>query len=109
MSLRLQWFSRFLVLLTLSNASLFSQDLSSYEAEEQGAYLASQQAAHWSAYVPIVVIVGATIFFGVADQSHKSTSSHSESSGHEKYSRIQSSVSSYTCRGCYRNQAASHH
>ena len=105
--LQLRWFSRLVVLLTLPSAALFSQDLSS--PEEEGAYLASQQAAHWSAYVPIVVIVGATIFFGVADQSHKSTSSHSESSGHEKYSRIQSSVSRYTCRGCYRNQAASHH
>lgn len=98
------------LLLTLPNMTLLTLHAAQMQDElpSESAYLASQQAAHWSAYVPIAAVLGATVFFGVADQSHQSSSS-SHSGSEKKYSSPSRSTSQYTCRGCYRNQASSHH
>lgn len=103
-------FFRLALLITLPSMSLCTLNATETQDElpSESAYLASQQAAHWSAYIPIAAVLGATVFFGVADQSHQSSSS-SHSGSDEKCSSSSRSTSHYTCRGCYRNQASSHH
>lgn len=98
------------LLLTLPSMKLLPLNATQIpdELPSESAYLASQQAAHWSAYIPIAAILGATVFFGVADQSQQSSSS-SHSGSDQKCSSSSRSTSHYTCRGCYRNQASSHH
>lgn len=46
---------------------------------ENCAYMQSSHAAHWSAYVPIAVLIAAGICWSVADKKHSSSSGHCNS------------------------------
>lgn len=95
---RIRIFVIFTMLLTLTTTSIQCQPADFQEDGNYGsAYLESNQAAHWSAYVPIGIMVVAAIWFGVADRHHEhesSSSSRSSSSGSYSHSR---SSYSYGC------------
>lgn len=64
----------------------------SADMQAEPAYVESVDAAHWSAYIPIVGIIGAAIFFGVADES--------SSDSCKSYAEMSSRSKSYSHRGC---------
>lgn len=78
---------RNLLLLTLffscATSSVYSEPPCCYnECEPCGeAYSQGSCTAHWSAYVPIVLIVGAAIWFGVADGNSSSSSNSNSKDG----------------------------
>lgn len=100
----LEKFHKWVVLtLVFTLVSTFVQGQTFYNQETSecpSAYMDSCQSAHWSAYVPLTILVVAAIFFGIADKSHsESSSSYSgyTDSGHSRsydYSR-RSDCSSY--------------
>lgn len=63
------------LLLSLSITSIHGQDEFQYEEDFSPAYMESTQTTHWSAYIPIGVLVAAAIYFGVADQNDTYSSS----------------------------------
>lgn len=79
------------------------------------AYAESSRSAHWSVYVPIVVLVGAAILFGVADRSKGSdcSSGSQDALGSIDNSKRHSSGSysnSYSYRSsCWRSKAILSH
>lgn len=71
----------FLVLLAYTTAPLHAQEVTVDDAivqdseladseDDASAYYGSARAAHWSAYVPIGVLIVAAIFMGFADKDH---------------------------------------
>jgi hypothetical protein len=58
------------LVLTLTTVSVYGQDVYQEDAynSDSSAYIESSNTAHWSIYIPIAVLVGAAIWFGVADQ-----------------------------------------
>jgi len=62
--------------------------------EEPIAYQEGCYAAHWSAYIPITVLVVAALFFGVCDQKSTSSSCHSDEHGWRSEYRSRSSYGS---------------
>ena len=54
------------LLFALCTTSLQGQNDFDPEADTGSAYTQGSQTAHWSVYVPIAIIVGAAIWFGVA-------------------------------------------
>ncbi len=68
------------LILAFSTASIYGQDACHQENETcSSAYMQSQQTAHWSVYVPIVLLVGAAVLFGIADGKHKYHNERSDS------------------------------
>lgn len=68
--------------LTLVTSSMYGQD--SYCQEDgnySSAYVESSHATHWSVYIPIAILVGAAIWFGIADRSHDHHSSSDSQDG----------------------------
>ena len=58
------------LVLAFSTSSIYGQTSDAQECEECGsAYMQSSRSAHWSAYIPIAVLVGAAIWFGLADRN----------------------------------------
>jgi hypothetical protein len=97
------------LLFTLAMTSLQGQ--STYNEVDNAyspAYMESNYTAHWSAYVPIGVMIAAAIWFGIADRKHDDTSSSSGS--HSSSSR---SGYSHSSRSTYYNSSTtstySHH
>ncbi len=105
------------LMLTCATASIYGQDSCYQDYSENdtcSAYAQSSNTAHWSVYIPITVLVGAAILFGLADQNHsehdssdsqdalgsianskrRSSSSYSSTSSHRKHSSYRSSRSS---------------
>lgn len=77
----------FTTLCALIAGSLHSQEVDSGrgyypDASEStfndSAYADSVYSAHWSAYVPITVLIAAALFFGAADKNRSSNSSSSK-------------------------------
>jgi hypothetical protein len=68
------------IVLTLATSSIYGQDPCYQEDDTcSSAYMQSTNTAHWSVYIPIAIIVGAAIWFGVADHdSEKFDSSDSQ-------------------------------
>ncbi len=65
---------RKLLLFTLFFAfitSLQAQDCNPDDENYSDAYMESRNAAHWSAYVPITILVVAAIYLGFADNDHR--------------------------------------
>lgn len=97
------------LLFVFTHVTLFAQDnFTEYDSEPAGiAYEQSYYTAHWSAYVPIALLVLAGIAFGIADQNHSST----HSSDYSKYNGLgplrKSSSSSYS-RYSYSKGSYSH-
>ncbi len=100
--------------------SLFFSFLSPLQAEENyypaeeydltgEAYVQSSYNSHWSAYVPIALIVGAAIWFGIADTTSTDSSSHSKDGlGSLASRRKHDSYSSYRS-SCRTNSYSSHY
>lgn len=66
--------------LTLATSSIYGQDTFYQEdTDYSSAYVESNNTAHWSAYIPIVILVGAAIWFGIADRHHEHHDSSSDS------------------------------
>lgn len=65
------------------------------------AYSQSSYTAHWSAYVPIAVLIAAGIWFGVADSKSDDSSSSSDSSSHDGLGSLGSKSSSYKSCSSY--------
>ena len=91
----------------LTITSVQSQPL---QVEEEppysAAYTQSHQAAHWSAYIPIGIMVAAAIWFGVADQ--QPNNSDSSFSGRSKY-RSKSRSGSYSSKSEYSSGSHAHY
>lgn len=66
------------LLFALFTTSLQGQNDIDPEEDTGSAYTQGSQTAHWSVYVPIAIIVGAAIWFGLSDNNHE-TSSYSDS------------------------------
>lgn len=65
------------LVLTFATVSIYGQDSCDQDDETYScAYGQSSHSAHWSVYIPIAVIVGAAIWFGLADRSHKKHDSY---------------------------------
>ena len=74
------------LILTFMTTSIYGQSLEYQNDEDYGsAYTESSHSAHWSAYVPIGVMVVAAIWFGIADQKHNNISKKSPSSGYQSH------------------------
>ncbi|MFI0434737.1 MAG: hypothetical protein ACH350_03280 [Parachlamydiaceae bacterium] len=55
---------------TLGTASIYGQNSCCQEDENYScAYVESSNTANWTVYIPITLIVGAAIWFGLADHS----------------------------------------
>lgn len=77
---KLQTWVALTLLLALATPSIQAQP--AYVQDDEtccSAYNNSCHAAHWSAYVPIGLIVAAAIVFAIADQNHKEESTYSQS------------------------------
>jgi hypothetical protein len=69
---KLHQFFTLTLLLTFATPSIHGQDPQYQEdATYSSAYMQSSHAAHWSVYIPIALLVGAAIWFGVADRNHE--------------------------------------
>lgn len=75
---KLHKFVTLTVLFALCTTSLQGQNDFDPEADTGSAYTQGSQTAHWSVYIPIAILVGAAIWFGVSDKNHD-TSSYSDS------------------------------
>ena len=65
---------RKLLLFTLLFAFITSLQAQDYNPDNENysdAYMQSRNAAHWSAYAPITILVIAAIYLGFADNDHK--------------------------------------
>jgi hypothetical protein len=105
------------LILTCTTLSIYGQDpyYQDYPENDVGAaYVQSSNTAHWSVYIPIAILVGAAIFFGLADRHHpyhdssdsqdalgsianpkrRSSSSYSSKSSYRQYTRYRSSSNS---------------
>ncbi|MBA3720973.1 MAG: hypothetical protein H0W88_01060 [Parachlamydiaceae bacterium] len=75
------------------------------------AYYGGARAAHWSAYVPIGVLIGAAIFLGFADKSHSGSSSssscHNSHSGSCSSNSSSFSSSSFSSSGSFSSSSSS--
>lgn len=69
------------------------------------AYAQSSCSAHWSAYVPIALVVAAAIWFGVADGKSDDSSS-SGSSSHDGLGSLGSRRSSSSRSGSYKSSSS---
>lgn len=63
------------LLFTLTFTSIYGQNNEQDDENYSSAYMQSSQTAHWSVYIPIVVLVGAAIYFGLADRNQNDLSS----------------------------------
>lgn len=88
--------------LTLATSSIHGQDCNDQvDPNCSCAYAESSHTAHWSAYVPIAVIVAAAIWFGMADQKkekHNSSDSQDGLGSMASSKRHNRSPYSYACR-----------
>lgn len=67
------------LVLTFATVSIYGQDPQDQEEETQSAaYMESRNTAHWSIYIPIAILVGTAIWFGIADQHQGDHSSDSQ-------------------------------
>lgn len=89
------------LLFALATTSIQAQEESYspnlYETPDENygnAYQQSSRAAHWSAYVPLTVLIVAAIFFGLADRNHHHNH-HYSSSGSSSHYGSRSYYSSY--------------
>lgn len=96
------------LLFTLVTTSIQGQDQNPYNQGDDAyssAYMQSSHAAHWSAYVPITILVVAAIYLGMADQSHDYSSHSSDSQDAlgsiDSSKRHSSSSSSYSSSNYY--------
>lgn len=56
------------LVLALTTSTIYSQEPYNQENESySSAYMQSSHTAHWSVYIPIAILVGAAIWFGMAD------------------------------------------
>lgn len=70
------------LVLTLTTSSINGQEPCCQEDESySSAYMQSSHTAHWSVYIPIAILVGAAIWFGLADQKHESHDSNDSQDG----------------------------
>lgn len=84
---------------SLLSSSLPAQCGESPECDECGcAYVESSRSAHWSIYIPIVVVVGAAIWFGLADDSSEKISYGSQD-GLGSIDNSMRQISSYSSSG----------
>jgi hypothetical protein len=57
------------LLMTFVTSSIYGQDPNYQEdGEYSSAYIQSHNSAHWTVYIPITILVGAAIWFGLADR-----------------------------------------
>jgi|GEM_PF-3072480 len=69
---KLHQLAALVLIVTFAAPSVHGQDLPPQEEEGcSSAYLQSRHAAHGSVYIPITILVGAAIWFGLADRNHK--------------------------------------
>lgn len=70
------------LVLAITTSSIYGQDLYNQEDESHSsAYMQSQNTAHWSVYVPIAILIGAAIWFGLADRKHEKHDSNDSQDG----------------------------
>ena len=70
------------LLFTLVTTSVYGQNTSIQENEDySSAYMQSNYTAHWSAYIPLTIIVVAAIYLGIADTSSSQSSSRNSQDG----------------------------
>ncbi len=71
--------------------------------EECGdAYAENGRTAHWSAYIPITLMIAAAIFFGFADKKHDKCSSSGDGS------KVPSRISNGSSRSCSKERSSGH-
>ena len=73
---------------TFATFSIYGQDPYNQEEPDGSAYMQGARTAHWSAYVPLTILVGAAIWFGIADRHH---SHHHSNNSQDGLGRIASS------------------
>lgn len=102
-------FYRKLTLLALSSILIVSSIEGQPICNEQdccdsSAYSESCYQAHWSAYVPIAILVAAAIFWGIADtkDSDYRSSDSQNGLGRLRHSKKSYSSSEYSCNSRYR-------
>jgi len=66
------------LLFAFITTSIQGQDCCEQSDDCGCAYSQGSQTAHWSVYIPITILVGAAICFGVSDRGH-SSSNYSDS------------------------------
>lgn len=76
--LKFHKFVIFTLLFALFTTSLQGQNDFDLDEDSGSAYTQGSQTAHWSVYIPIAILIGAAIWFGVSDKNHD-TSSYSNS------------------------------
>lgn len=85
--------------LTLAASSIYGQDPDCQEGTDySSAYVEGSNTAHWSVYIPIAILVGAAIWFGVADrhsEHHNSSTDSQDGLGSIASSKRISSHDSY--------------
>ena len=70
------------IALTVATTSVYGQEsCCQEEGNYSSAYLESCSTPHWSIYIPIAILVGAAIWFGVADGNSDSSSSSNSQDG----------------------------
>ena len=91
------WIAALLVALTIS--TLYGE-AHCYEENDidpdNCAYMQSSHAAHWSAYVPIAVLIAAGICWSTADKKHSCSGSHCNSNSQNGLGSLDY-TSSYNC------------
>lgn len=87
-----------LVMTSIHGQSAYDEEdpPSSEENTYSSAYMQSYQTAHWSAYVPIGIMVAAAIWFGIADRKHDDASSDSRYSRRSRYKGYRHSTGTYS-------------
>jgi hypothetical protein len=66
------------LLFTLAIPSIQGQETPQEEENYSSAYQQSSHTAHWSAYIPLTIIVVAAIYLGIADKNSSSSYSNSQ-------------------------------
>jgi hypothetical protein len=105
------------LLSTLFITSIQGQDETSQEEtsqEQEGyssAYQQSSRTAHWSAYIPLTIIVVAAIYLGIADKksSHSNYSNSQDGLGSIDSSKRHSSHRSGSCSCKYSYGGSCYH
>lgn len=71
----------FTLVFALTTSSIYGQDSCYAEEVPCTAYIQGTHTAHWSVYIPIAILVGVAIWFGLADRKESRHDSYDSQDG----------------------------